>query len=268
MTLAPDLCAPWIGTTEVRAIEKFKDLPDEKIAPLLMPASLLCYKLSGRHFPGLCTVTDLRPCVSPAVYAKLPHNLTELILWYGRCGCGGSPWSGSCVCTDYVYQLDLGPYSPTTVAQVSEVRVDGAAFDPTKWTISDFQYLQRLDGQSWPLIQRLDLPSTEVGTWAVDLEYGTPPPEDAQLACALFCGEMTLTLNPGSGVCGLPERVQSVVRQGVTYVITDPQQYIDAGRTGIPLIDMWLTATNPSGSRGKAQLSFPGKGGQPGRVRT
>lgn len=268
MTAAPDLCAPWIGTTEVKALRKYRDIPDEDIAPLLMPASELCYKLSGREFPGLCTVTDLRPCVSPGTYATLPHSLSELILWYGKCGCGGQPWAGSCTCTDWIYQLDLGPYSPTSKAQVSEVRVDGLPFDPAKWTISDFQYLQRLDGQSWPLIQRLDVASDQPLTWAIDLEYGVKPPEDAQLACAMFCGEMALALNPESGECSLPERVQSVVRQGVTYVVTDPQDYVNAGRTGILLVDIWLNATNPDSSRGKAMLSFPGRGGQPGRVRT
>lgn len=266
--VAPDLCVPWIGTTEVKAAgSKYASLSDAQIAPLLMPASELCYKLSGREFPGVCPVTDLRPCLAPGNWGQLPHNFTEAVLWYGACGCGGEPWLG-CECSDGIYSLDLSPYTPTSISQISEVRIDGAVFDPSKYTVLDRQTLARTDGQSWPLSQRFDRASTEVLTWAIDFEYGIPPPEDAQLACAMLVGEMVLSLFPDSGECSLPARVQSVVRQGISYVITDPLTYIGEGKTGILLVDIWLTATNPSGGRGGATLSYPGKPGLPGRRRT
>jgi len=149
---------------------------------------------------------------------------------------------------------------------VSEVRVDGTVF--TDWVVYDFQYLARTDGLSWPIAQRMDLPSTELNTWAVDFTYGTPVPADAKLACALLCGEVALAKHPGVAECSLPDRIQSVTRQGITYVVADPMQYLGDGKTGIYLIDLWLSANNPGNTRAPATISYPGKAGLPGRVRT
>src|SRR3546814_20637846 len=42
--------------------------------------------------------------------------------------------------------------------------------------------------------------------------------------------------------CGLPRRVQSVTRQGVTVAVLDAFDNIDEGHTGIWLIDSWVAS--------------------------
>src|SRR3546814_8783259 len=42
--------------------------------------------------------------------------------------------------------------------------------------------------------------------------------------------------------CGLPRRVQSVTRQGVTVAVLDAFDDIDEGHTGIWLIDSWVAS--------------------------
>jgi hypothetical protein len=260
-----DLCEPWIGYDEVHRLTKFANLTEEQIAPYLMPASEICYMLSGREWRGVCPVEHLRPCRRPAeIYGFTLAEKYDEAFWWGSCSCGGQTYLGICGCGTGIYQLDLKPYAP--IVEITEILIDGAAF--TGWTIYDWRYLARTDGEPWPSVQRLDRDHTGDDTWSITLTYGQLPPEAAQLACATLAGEFALAGNPGTGTCLLPERIQTVVRQGVTYVLVDPQLYLDVGRTGIYLVDLWLRATNPSGATQRAILSYPGKHGLPGRRRT
>ena len=49
--------------------------------------------------------------------------------------------------------------------------------------------------------------------------------------------------------CELPQRVQSVTRQGVSVTVLDQFEDLDEGRTGIWLIDSWVASVTrpPSG---------------------
>lgn len=268
VALASDLCAPWIGFDEVHRLQKYQALSEAQVAPYLMPASEVCFKLSGREWRGICPVVGLRPCRQPVrdLYAKASLASWSNAFWWGRCWCGGDTWMGVCECGLNIYSLDLKPYTP--IASIDEVRLDGSVVSPSLYVVYDWRYLSRVDGQAWPTVQRMELPDTAFQTFAIDLHYGQAAPEDAQLAAATLAGEMALAMNPGLGTCVLPDRIQTVVRQGVTYVIADPQAYLDAGRTGIYLIDLWLRATNPKGVTQKAALSYPGQVGTPGRLRT
>lgn len=62
------------------------------------------------------------------------------------------------------------------------------------------------------------------------------------------------------GKCALPERVQSISRQGVSWTILDPQTFLDAGRTGMIKVDAWLVAVNPSKAKSKARVLHPAEG--------
>jgi hypothetical protein len=47
----------------------------------------------------------------------------------------------------------------------------------------------------------------------------------------------------GDRACKLPDRVQSITRQGVSWTILDPQDFLEKGLVGINAIDHWLNAT-------------------------
>lgn len=49
--------------------------------------------------------------------------------------------------------------------------------------------------------------------------------------------------------CQLPERVTSVSREGLSYQILDPQQFLERGRTGVSSVDLWLSTINPTGAK-------------------
>ena len=46
--------------------------------------------------------------------------------------------------------------------------------------------------------------------------------------------------------CALPERITSVTRQGVSWTVLDPQDFLDKGYTGMSRVDHWLAAVKPT----------------------
>lgn len=54
--------------------------------------------------------------------------------------------------------------------------------------------------------------------------------------------------------CSLPERVQNVSREGVTWTTIDPMDFLENGLTGIGSIDQWLARAN---GKGPAKLVDP-----------
>jgi hypothetical protein len=50
--------------------------------------------------------------------------------------------------------------------------------------------------------------------------------------------------------CSLPERITSVTKQNVSWTILDPMDFLDAGRTGIGSIDLWIRRVNGTGVAG------------------
>lgn len=50
--------------------------------------------------------------------------------------------------------------------------------------------------------------------------------------------------------CSLPERVTSVNRQGVSWTILDPLDFLDKGLTGIGSVDQWISAVRRRGAAG------------------
>jgi hypothetical protein len=57
--------------------------------------------------------------------------------------------------------------------------------------------------------------------------------------------------------CELPQRVTSISRQGVSYTILDPQDFVQEGRTGLYMVDMFLKSVNPDKARNRARVFSP-----------
>lgn len=61
----------------------------------------------------------------------------------------------------------------------------------------------------------------------------------------------------GDATCRLPRRTTSVNRQGVSYTLIDPQDFLDAGRTGLIEVDLIIKAYNPRKARARVRLFTP-----------
>ena len=85
------------------------------------------------------------------------------------------------------------------------------------------------------------LPTTAPGTFSIAYDYGREVPIGGQLAAGVLACELAKAACRDSS-CALPQRIQSITRQGVTVAVLDAFDDIDSGHTGIWLIDSWVSS--------------------------
>lgn len=251
--------APWVVADDLHADRRCSDvqLPASiSWAAIAQHASEVLYQLSGMRFPGLRTDT------------YRPHHLA------GSCGCADGWWFGNfdatigwwdrrfpegwgCTC-NASNELVL-PGAP--VANVVSVTVDGAPLDPSGYQLFDGRRLVRLIDPdtgsylAWPCCQRLAVATTEVGTWEIVYEHGDTPPISGVNAAHELGVQLALVYSGDRSK--LPQRTQSVVRQGVTINVAETVNLLKDGKTGFWAVDTFLAAFNPSKIPRRARVFSP-----------
>jgi hypothetical protein len=259
-------CSPYTTSAAVHAAYPNVD-PSLDLDPWVEIASELLYMGLGRQFPGLCTAT-IRP-------------------GHQNCSCGGScgahafgwplvggyggfwGWGAGWLAAEFsavpqllcAPEIDLGQ----NCRAVTSVKIDGTEIDPATWRLDPLGKLVRqpdpATGQPliWPCCQSTAKPSGEVGTFEIVFQYGDDPPTSVVQACIVFAGQLGLGAAPATaGQCQLPERTQTLTRQGVTAaLISDLTVLIDRGYTGIPFVDRVLGAFNPHHLDRRARVFSP-----------
>lgn len=225
----------------------FASLSPEDIASVESRAIDLLWEWTGRVF-GLCPVA-IRPCKEgcdsgsyntfdggrPRVlrggWNPVLLNGTWSEIWCGSCG-------SQCRCgLDSLKSLSL----PGPVAEIERVLINGEVVPPTSYRVDFGRVLIRTDGGTWPTCQDLSLPPTSEGTFLIEYTKGIEVPEGGQVAA----GELALELAKAmcnDNDCKLPQRLQTITRQGVTMGFMDSFEGLDKGRTGIWSIDAWLAS--------------------------
>lgn len=157
--------------------------------------------------------------------------------WFnGGCGTCGT----ECGCT-FTNSIIL----PWPIHQVTRVVIGGEEVDPSTYRVEGSRRLVRMN-LPWPVWQDLDLPDDDPGAWYVEYERGKPLPAGGKVAAGELALEYMKALC-NDGTCQLPERVQTITRQGVTVGFMDKFEDLDTGRTGIWLIDSWVASvTTPT----------------------
>lgn len=84
--------------------------------------------------------------------------------------------------------------------------------------------------------------------------YGSPPPSDVLRAI----NQIAVELDEAAlgHVCRLPERVTSVTREGVSWTVLDPQQFLEGGKTGLYYPDL-IISTYGNQVRARAKVYSP-----------
>jgi hypothetical protein len=212
------------------------------------------HALTGMRF-GLCEIT-LRPCRDdcddgrfyddfgpPWMASSWP--LPALIggLWFNLT-CGSC--TSGCSCSQ-VSEVRL----PAPVYEVTEVVIDGSVLPASAYRLDNHRILVRTDGGQWPLHNNLSVDSGP-GAWSVTATYGEPLPEGAALAMGELACEIAKAADGQD--CRLPAGVQQLVRQGVTISYPDVGELFRKGRTGLYLVDMFVTTWNPAGLRQRSRV--------------
>lgn len=147
------------------------------------------------------------------------------------CGC-----VSACRCgLDGAHAISL----PGPVQSVTSVRVNGEVVPPTAYRVDNQRLLVRTDGETWPACQNLLAEPTEDDTFEVVYERGVPVPVGGMVAAGRLACELALAAC-GSDECDLPERLQTVTRQGITVGVSlTGESWHD---TGIWSIDSWVSS--------------------------
>jgi hypothetical protein len=90
----------------------------------------------------------------------------------------------------------------------------------------------------------------------VTYDYASTVSPGARRAVLEYARELYLSIYDTDS-CNLPDRVTQLTREGVSLTLLTPADYIDKGRIGLPRVDTWLTAVNPSRSHRQAAVYTP-----------
>jgi hypothetical protein len=149
------------------------------------------------------------------------------------------------------------------IRAITEVKINGDVILPSEYTIWNQRYLTRLDGMSWPVAQDLTLADTEESTFSISYTYGADPPALGLSAAAQLGCELYNACNTGTGAdCALPAGTTRVTRQGIVIekIAFTSWAFRDGSwRTGMPLVDAFLSAYNPAGIKRRPVFWSPGK---------
>lgn len=209
-------------------------------------ATEMLWRLTGGMY-GLCPVT-VRPCGRRCngFFDFWPVQLTDGRWINITCGCDDTP----CGCC-HVCEIQL----PGVVDAVTQVKIDGVIIDPATYHVDNSNYLVRVGTECWPECQQLAEPDTQLDTFSVTYVEGMQVPIGGQRAVAALAAEIVKSCT--AGPCKLPSRVQEIVRQGERIQLINDVDFLRSGLTGLPEVDMWLTAVNPAGAREPSRVMSP-----------
>ncbi|MEV6399982.1 hypothetical protein AB0M39_35210 [Streptomyces sp. NPDC051907] len=226
------------------------DWTPQHVTAVEIATDMLWRRTAGRY--GLCPEL-IRPCRRSCTP---DHHGTGFLFdprgssapdQYGRwvehgCSCR----TESCSCQPSCVIRLPGP-----VNAVAEVRVDGQVIPADQYTLArrtgyaDLIRAGGLEGPCWPTCQDLEKPITAAGTFSVLYLRGKPVPVAGMRALGSLASEIYKQCTGASG-CRLPDRVKTVTREGVTYDIFDPGEWLENGLTGLRDVDTWLRTVNPN----------------------
>lgn len=228
----------WITTADLQNPTH----PDAQYA--VDAASWILYKLTAEKYPGVRMSTEWYGLQTTSCYA----------------GCysyaSASPLDALVARPHHHYFLDLSYYdAPRQVRlrhkpinSVSLVKVGTETVAASAYYVANNAYLVHQNNCGWELNRGLE----------VTYSHGVNPPAAGKRAAERLANEFILSFQ-GSEQCRLPDRVTSVSRQGTSYTIMDPMEFMKDGRTGIYEVDLFIAAANPAGARLRPKVFSPDK---------
>lgn len=245
-------CTSWISGDDLIACGAEESSDGVDLDYWAVVASEIMFEMSGRQFSGLCGPTVVRPCRKACACGWQVLSRGHIV-WSGdawscdeeACGCPGE----SLVTLWY------------PVRTIIQVKIDGDVVDPSEYRVVRSRQLMRLDSATehrlWPTCQNVTLADTEDGTFSIVYTWGAYPPESGKLAATQLAMEMLKECN--GEACALPKGTVRMTRQGVTIEKASFASWVREGgwKTGLPLVDAFLSAFNPAGLRRRPVIWSP-----------
>lgn len=232
---------PIVGSDDCDALTE-SGIPQE----IKRAAVTYLWDWTGRQY-GLCDLT-IRPCRQDCPEGSGLYYGTS-----GHPGRAGALWTPVLIGGEWL-NLTCGRCrdvcgcdNPSTlripgpVDTVTEITIDGEVLAASAYRVDNRGTLVRQDGGQWPTCQDLGKAAGEPGTWSVTYSRGVPVPEGGKLAASVLACELAKAIAAPKD-CRLPQRIQTITREGVTVGFLDSFEGIESGQTGIWLIDSWVAS--------------------------
>jgi hypothetical protein len=207
----------------------------------LQAASYILWVLSGRRWSGIRTTTELYVCEHSGACGGSGCRVQQIELREGHVV---PLWSGE-------RPDDFTGFSglflrQRPVREVLGVRRQGEVLDPAGFAVYDRAFIA-------PTSESCYNSCFDPCCLEVTYTWGTPPPALGKLAVVALADQLVNSVECPDE-CTLPERVTSVSRQGVSFQVFDPQDFMQDGRVGIYAVDMFLKAVNPDRAQKRARV--------------
>jgi hypothetical protein len=241
-------CTPLITVADIEAncdLDQFheEDPPtDQGMTDAAAAASRVTWALAGRQH-GVCALEGERPGrVRRANRCARPYRNSS------------GNWVNGCACSP----VDVVLLGQTPVVSIEEVRIGGEVLEVGGYELVGSNRLVRRDGGHWPACQLLHLPDGDPQVLEVDYTWGQPlDTQGVRAAAELACELLKAKYGSASTKCRLPERVTSVTRQGISFVLLDTFDFLQEGRTGVYAFDQWLGTVNPEALQRQPRVRTP-----------
>lgn len=225
------LSGGWAPDVSLAGPEWAAASPDQRQAALTVAADVV-WALSGRRF-GVARLL-LAPWVGAAGPWTSLANTPQLSGLVGRSHLMDRPVPFGAA--DRARRVML----PGPVARLLTVTLDGVVLVAgTDYRLEPVTGRLARVGGYWPT-QDLDAP-----VFTVEYLRGVEVPVSANLAAGAYAVEW-VKAQTGNGACKLPARTREVARAGVTTSLVAPEQLSQAGLTGVPAVDAFISAVNPA----------------------
>lgn len=252
-----------VGPCEAWPTELCCEIPDgvdpADVDRWTLVASQILWALSGRRW-GPCPVT-VRPCRRSCLDSG-PFNMVSwgtVGRWIPYIGVDGQ-WRNASICgcrSDCSCSELCEVYLPGPVFDVVSVNVDGDVLVPEAYRVDAPGRLVRTDGECWPDCQDMAAPPGDPDTFTVTYRWGLPLNEAAVAAVSELVCHLLRGCNPGTCGCKINRNLTRVSRQGMEMELPDPITLYSQGRTGLPLVDLWLSVVNPHGLASPSRAYSP-----------
>jgi hypothetical protein len=196
---------------------------------------------TGRSF-GLCELT-VRPCRQDCVEGRSTFNGSgPFPSPFNGIGIGGSPWT-PVIINGLWYNIGCGRCGdkcgcggeaplrlPGPIDSVTTILESGEELDEAFYYVDNRSLVVRTDGKRWDSCK-------------LEITYirGNTVPIGGQVAAGVLAVELAKAACRDS-TCMLPQRIQTITRQGVTIAMLDAFDDVDKGHTGIWIIDSWMAS--------------------------
>lgn len=246
MVAAAGTCTPWAEIGDLCSPCDDYSTDAAIMSDALQVASDILFELTGRRWSGECEET-VRPQQCPTERCLWASAEPSSVGWARRWGCHSTR------------SVRLPSYP---VVAISEVLLDGDVVSASDYRLDERRLLVSVDEDvRWPCCQNVNDPTTEDDTFSVTYTYGYDPPLGGVKAAATLACQLYLACNPeeAGGECRLPQRVQTITREGITMAVLDPFTVFTDGMTGLAEVDLWINSVRYGAKNRRAKVFVPGR---------